>query len=467
MRRAKGNEIIGSSEPGAIYLGRYWNGEKQQVEDKLRYGGPRHVTVLGPNGSGKGARLLVPNLLEIEGKSLVIPDPKGQNTAITAPWRRRVGDVSVLNPFGVLTNVYPDMESVGFNPLAGLNPISSRFCDDAAGIAEAMIRVEGKELHWSESARGLTQAFVMWEVKEAKRENRVPSLENVRALLTEPDEYARDKNGKAHLVRGLRLTADKMCEYGGFEIESLIGRFLRGNDEMAGIQSTADTQTRWLLSPPMRKDLAKNGVDFARLKERPTTVYVVLPAEYMETHAVYLRLVIATALRSLYRPGGVPVLFMLDEFAHLGRLQPVEAALGLMRGYGLQLMPVLQSLTQLKNIYENNYENFLGQSGAIVGLTPNDWFTADWMSRRSGEKTIRQPSANMNTNPEGAVGRSMGEGYGRRRFLMPQDLFGMGEGFGWIWCAGLARPIPAYLPAYWEVDLWRRRARPDPYHFGE
>lgn len=459
------SDAIGSSDPGAIDLGRYWNSKAERADGKLRYGGPRHVMVLGPNGSGKGARLLVPNLLQITDKSIVVMDPKGENAAISAPWRRKVSDVLILNPFGVLTDIYPDLASVGFNPLASLDPASPRFYDNAAGIGEALIKIAGKEPHWSESAQGLVVAFIMWEAMMARREGRAPLLQTVRALLTEPDEYARGADGKMHLARGLRITAARMCAEGGFEIASLIGRFLRGNDEMASIQSTADTQTKWLLSPLVRADLAKNAIDFARLKERPTTVYVILPAEAMETHSVYLRLVIASALRALYRPGGVPVLFMLDEFAHLGRLQPIESALGLVRGYGIQLMPVLQSLTQLRGLYEEGYENFLGQSGAVVGLTPNDWFTADWMSRRSGEMTIRQPTANTSENAGGGVGKSAGENYVRRPYLMPQDLFRMREGFGLIWCPGQSGPIPVYLPPYWDVELLRRRARLDPYHF--
>jgi type IV secretion system protein VirD4 len=460
-------DCIGSNDPGAIYLGRYWNAEKKRAEGKLQYGGSRHVTVFGPTGSGKGARLLIANLLSSTDKSILVLDPKGQNAAITAKWRRKVSDVLVLNPFGVLADFYPDLKSVGFNPLASLDPNSPTFYDDASGVGEALIKIEGKDPHWSQSAQGLVVAFVMWEVIQALREKRAPSLENVRAMLTEPDEYERGPDGKRRLSKGLRVTADAMCQSGGPEIVSLIGRFLRGNDEMASIQSTADTQTRWILSAPMRADLARGEIDFARLKDRPMTVYVILPAEYMETHSAYMRLVIATALRALYKPRGVPVLLMLDEYAHLGRLPPIEVALGLARGFGVQLMPVLQSLVQLKNLYPDSYENFLGQAGAVVGLTPNDWFTADWMSRRSGEKTTRQPNVNTNQNPGGGMGMSMGEGYGRRRYLMPQDLFGMGEGFGFIWCAGQARPIPAYLPAYWEVDLWRNRARPDPYHLGK
>ena len=458
--------IIGSRDPGAIYLGRYWNAEKKRVEGKLRYGGERHVTILGPNGSGKGACLLIPNLLELEGKSLIVMDPKGQNAAVTAKWRSKVSKVHVLNPFNLLTSTYRDLKSAGFNPLLSLDPDSSTFVDDASGIAEALIRIESKEPHFDQSAQSLVLAFIMHEVMEAKRDKRDPLLENVRMLMMQPDEYERGPDGKSHLVRGLRITAASMCVKDGPIVESLIGRFVRGNDEMASIQSTADTQLRWLLSGPMRKDLRTGTIDFAKLKDEPTTIYVVLPAEYMETHSAWLRLVMTVALRSLYRPGGVPVLFMLDEFAHLGRLRPIETAFGLARGYGVQMMPVLQSLTQLKTLYESNHELFLGQSGAVAGFGPNDWTTAEWMSRRSGVNSIRQPTINASQNPGGA-NTSEGEGYGRRQYLMEQNLFNLGDGFGNVWMAGYARPIPVYLPPYWDVDTWARRARPDPYHFGK
>ena len=48
---------------------------------------------------------------------------------------------------------------------------------------------------------------------------------------------------------------------------------------------------------------------------------------------------------------GAPALFLLDEFAALGRLEAVERAMGLMAGYGLQLWPILQDMGQLKDLY--------------------------------------------------------------------------------------------------------------------
>jgi hypothetical protein len=49
--------------------------------------------------------------------------------------------------------------SAGFNPLDALDPHSPNFYDDAAAIGEALIKIEGKEPHWSESAQGLVVAL--------------------------------------------------------------------------------------------------------------------------------------------------------------------------------------------------------------------------------------------------------------------------------------------------------------------
>ena len=87
----------------------------------------------------------------------------------------------MLNPFNVL-----GLGSAGFNPLAALDPASPNFYDDAAALGEALIKIEGKDPHWSESAQGLLVALLMWDkIKNGAAAN----LENVRALLTEPDTW--------------------------------------------------------------------------------------------------------------------------------------------------------------------------------------------------------------------------------------------------------------------------------------
>jgi len=454
-RRAK---LIDQKATAAIGLGRHGFDGKGGV---LAYAGERHLVLIGPNGSGKGTRVLIPDLLAISNRSVVVIDPKGELAAVTADYRRRVGDVVIINPFNEL-----GLGSAGFNPLAALDATAESFIDDASGLGDALIKIEGKDPHWSESAQALLVAVLMWEVKTARDAGRVPSLERVRALLTEADEWedAVGADGKTYskLIKGLRVTARKMVASGGYEIESLASRFLHEREEIAGIRSAADTQTRWLLSPPVRTDLAKNGISFADLKKKPTTVYVILPAERMRTHSVWLRLVIVSALRSLYHAGGLPVLFMLDEFAQLGHLGPIEDAFALVRGYGVQLWPVLQDLNQLKQLYDKRWETFIANAGIVQCFAPNDLTTAEWMSQRAGETTV--VAGGFNENVGGPRNEGMSYQQAKRRLLLPQELMDLPAGTGLLWQAGTAKAFPFFAGPYWDISKYRDRGRPNPYY---
>ena len=76
------------------------------------------------------------------------------------------------------------------------------------------------------------------------------------------------------------------------------------------------------------------------MKREIVTVYLVLPADRLETHANYLRLIVTSALRALLRslPSATlpPALFILDELAQLGYLPPIETAMGIARGFGVR-----------------------------------------------------------------------------------------------------------------------------------
>jgi len=453
-----------TDDSDGITLGRHYEDATQRVGKKIAYEGERHLVLFGPNGTGKGTRFLIPNLLTITDRSIVVIDPKGELAAVTADYRRTVSDVVMLNPFDVL-----GLGSAGFNPLAGLDPDSPYFYDDAAALGEALIRLESKDPHWSESAQGLIVAFLMWEKMQR---GGAANLENVREALTEPDRlesYVGD-DGKPHerLVGGLRHTAKQMIRDGGYELESLAARFAgRDTNELASIRSTADTQTRWLLSKPMRDDIKKEGVDFAKLKERPTTVYVILPAERMRTHSTWLRLVVVSALRALYRPGGLRTLFLIDEMPALGHLAPLEDAFGLVRGYKVQIAGICQDLAQLKDLYKERWESFLANAGVVQGFAPNDLTTADWMSRRGGQTTLVAANTSENLSP--ATGqRSEGTSWNQisRALYLPHELMGFAEGTGLFWLAGMANGVRFFAPPYWKIEQCAKRAARNPYYQG-
>ena len=471
-----------------LHLGHFYDEAAGRYGTRRVFEGDRHGLFFAPSGSGKGTRFLTVNLLSdcLDDRSVIVIDPKAELAAVCAKHRHQLGhEVYILDPFGKLAAIAearPEIygylmengliESAGFNPLATLDPARANFYDDAAAIGEALIKIEGKEPHWGESAQGLVVGLIMWEkLLHGSKAN----LENVRALLTEPDRYkdiaGPDGKVTSELASGLRMTARQMIKDGGYEIASLAARFTRATDEIASILSTGDTQTRWLLSPPMRADLRKEpGIDFANLKKRPTTVFVILPAERMRTHATWLRLVIVSALRALYRPGGIRTTMLIDEMASLGHLGPLEDAFGLVRGYRVQIAGFVQDLGQLKALYRERWESLIANAGVVAGLAPNDLTTAEWMSRRSGQATAiaKGMSESSGSSPGGASERDSTSWHqvGRPTYL-PHELFGFEEGTGLLWLAGMAHSVKFSAPGYYELAQCSARALPNPYREDE
>ncbi len=55
----------------------------------------------------------------------------------------------------------------------------------------------------------------------------------------------------------------------------------------------------------------------------------------------------------------------------------IETTWALVRGYGIQLVPVQLELTQLKELYKEHWEDFIGMAGVVAAFGPNDLTTAE------------------------------------------------------------------------------------------
>jgi type IV secretion system protein VirD4 len=266
-----------------FYLGRKWNPVTGRTGRAVYFDLDEipHMLLCGPPGCGKGATIEIMNLLgdNLRGCSVVSIDPSGQNKAVTARYRATFSDVVVLDPFG--------SEDAGCNPLLSVETLQ-----DALGIAEALQDANSThESFFPEGSRGLIAGAVLAEVREAKEQDRTPTLENVRSILT----------------GDLVAFATHMVEHGGdFQIASLLRSFtLPDNRTIEAIKKTAEVATRWLLVEPIRSSLSVEkgkGVDWAKLKgPRPLSVYVILDAEKLIMFAPWLKLVTVSALNTLYR----------------------------------------------------------------------------------------------------------------------------------------------------------------------
>ena len=160
-----------------------------------------------------------------------------------------------------------------------------------------------------------------------------------------------------------------------------------------------------------------------------------MPApDRLDAYSRWLRLLVAQALtdmaRSVAKPAR-PVLFLLDEFAALGRLEPVERAMGLMAGYGLQLWPILQDMHQLRALYGERAGTFLSNAGVLQAFGVNDHATAELLSKSMGQETLEFRTAGY-SETHGSIferskhTRSTSTQVSARNLMNPDEIMRMG-----------------------------------------
>jgi len=355
------------------------------------------MTVAGSR-AGKGVSAIIPNLIEYPGSVLVI-DPKGENARVTA-LRRGAGSkecpglgqkVCVLDPFGV-----SGFTTSSFNPLSMIDPASDTAVDDAALIAEALvIQEEGPGRHFSSAARNFLRGLILEVCTDPSPERR--NLVRVRQLLT------LDAKG-FELVLGA-MQANSACN--GVIRRAANSMAAKAPNEKSGVISTAIEQTDFLDSPSLARSLAQSDFSLTDLKRAPTSVYLCLPAGRMTTHSRWLRIIINLAVEAMEREPAKPrhpVLFIMDEFAVLDHLSSIEKAAGQIAGFGVKLWPIIQDLSQLKSIYKDRWESFMGNAGLLQFFGNNDLTTLEYISKRLGKSTIMTVSKGELSTSQGARG---------------------------------------------------------------
>jgi type IV secretion system protein VirD4 len=243
----------------------------------------------------------------------------------------------------------------------------------------------GEQTFWDEEARGLLTGLILHVAAAAPAELR--TLTHVRELLTLPPE--------PFTVVLQDMLASEEC--GGLTSRAAARLAQKAERERNGVISAAQSHTHFLDSPRMARVLAETTVPLDALRSRATSLYLVLPPARLEAYARWLRLVIGCVLTTATRSAGPTerrVLFLLDEFAHLGRMQPVERDIGLAAGYGVTFWLLLQDLSQLRATYPERRATFLANCEVLQALGTNDWETAEHLSKLTGEATIRVASEN-------------------------------------------------------------------------
>ena len=392
-RFARADELTGYSGNKSFYIGGGYS-----FNDKGHI-----LTVAGTRG-GKGTNLIIPNLLgasDYQGSWVVI-DPKGENAAITKRFQLERGQkVVILNPWGLLADELGPAQR--YNPLDILADKSNvNLVDDIQMIAEMIVPIDknDKDKFFTDNARSIVAGLLLHLVliqepvtgmtpigqtpyqddeDRAGREMPPATLKTLWQWVRLADEEW------MNLIADMQVNDDK--KYGNtvkqasLEIQKLMAA---GDRTWGTIIAVVLQCTDFIKSPALQESL-KSGFDPKELSDGKTTLYVIIPADKLQSHSRWLRLVSTTTMRAVVRKPNKRVCFLLDEFSALGYLPEIEVALSTYAGFEITVWPILQSLIQLQAHYKDTWETFIGNSTIRQFFSVNDNFTADYVSKAIGQ----------------------------------------------------------------------------------
>ncbi|MBI1198601.1 MAG: TraM recognition domain-containing protein [Phenylobacterium sp.] len=419
----------------------------------LVFGGQEHVMLYAPTRAGKGVGVVIPNLLAWP-DSVVVLDVKRENWEATAGFRAAHGQAAHL--FDPLA---PDGRTSRYNPLGHIDRT------DPAGVLDELQRIAAMlfphppnaDPFWAESAR---TGFVGVGAYLAETPERPLTFGALYAELTAGDPRVRFPALIARRRRdGRPLSAG--C------VRALTDFTSASENTFASVRQSLTAKLNLWLNPRVCAATDASDFDLSTLRSRRASIYLAASPDNLirvaPLYALLFQQLIDRSCRERPDPARHPhqVLVLLDEFARLGHAEVLARAFAYVAGYGLRLLPVLQSPAQLRAEYGPDVtEEILANCAVEIAFAPKELRLARELSERLGDTTVRSPSRSRPTGLSRGH-RSVSESEQRRPLLLPQELSRMPDQDLIVLKAGMA-PIRGRKLRYYREPAFRRRLRPPP-----
>jgi type IV secretion system protein VirD4 len=469
---------------------------------------------IAPPGTGKTAGIVVPTILTGDTVSMVVNDVKPELFAITAGHRAGIGPVIRL-AWGVADDPSSATTGACWNPLSpaslpGRGADRDLFVDRLAAIL--IPDPSGSaDPHWSKKGRAALAGFVHFILSkcEAGNSSGLPEVwhgaepsfamlldwmtEASLAAAAEQDRQKREDPSAAFLadpMRDVLMGAVREATDGGYAARAVMELVQLANTperERGSILSTMDAGLAVFKNAAVRQRTSRSDFAFADLRGRPirpggrccpVTVYVtvsqqdaralgVVTALFVEALSVYLisHPPGAVALDGR-RIGPCPVLFVLDEFPQMPRIQALIDGPAVGRGQRLSYLLIGQDFAQIEEKYgKTGLETLLSTTAAKIVLPLNNEAVAKRFSDMVGNRThegqsrTRTQGWSKQANPFAVqVNRSLAG----IPLIHPSDLMSMRQGSHLLLMQAFAnRPLRVETPFYF-ADPWLRRRAFDP-----
>jgi type IV secretion system protein VirD4 len=440
------------------------NGE-YRPEFVMRYTGENSLITVGDPGTGKMTDQIAPAIWENRDRHIISVCPKGQAAPMCIEQARKRGKVKVFYPTaeglpdGVAellgpTDTYNAMRAVLKGSLETL-PIN------ADALASTIVPEENSGSDGGIFSKGATrivsgvmQGLMLYAPPEKQNLGEVARIITTREVFKLAFEWWK-RPGSEYVMQRLGILTQPGAP---------------ADKTVCSILATVDNAVSFLCNPSVAHLLGgTSGWCFTDLKreKKPVTVFIMVSAKFAQSSAL-LRIFSGAAMQELLSStrGPLPVLFIIDEFANLGRIPVFETAFTLARGYGVQLWVFVQNVPQISSpkLYgEKAWKSFLSGVDVQMYLSSiREPETARFVSDMAGSKTVGLPQYSYSAERESA-----GWGEHPRPVFTPHEVMGLPRNTLLMFAWGRVSNVMLCLRRpYFDDDELKRKAviGIDPYH---
>lgn len=102
----------------------------------------------------------------------------------------------------------------------------------------------------------------------------------------------------------------------------------------------------------------------------------------------------------------IPVRCILDEFANITPIPDFDKLIATMRSRNISAVPILQNISQLKAMYEKEWETIAGNCDSFLFLGGKEPSTVEYLQKQLGKATIDKRSTSHSTGGQGSFSKS-------------------------------------------------------------
>lgn len=357
-----------------------------------------NTLILGGSGSGKTRGFVMPNILQAH-SSFVITDPKGEILEKAGYFLETVKGYKIH-----VLNLDDKSNSDGYNPFVYIHPERQGYEERILTLIETIIintdgeeKKGGSDPFWDKAERLFLQAIFFFTcdgfVQEEQNMNTVLALIGMLQIREEEDNYDSDldyfaelfkeKHGEEHI--GVQQYKEFREKASGKTAKSIV---ISAVARLAPFRTSA-----------VRKIFSYDTMELDRLGEEKTAVFVVVPPT--DTTFNFIAGMLFTQMfqelqycaTQIHKHDGqklpIPVRFILDEFANTCTIPQFVKILAYARSLGIGIVPILQSLEQIKTMYKDKWGAIIDNCNTLLflgSITHMD--TLEYMSKLLGKGTF-------------------------------------------------------------------------------